>query len=118
MSTSDRIPAKKVLSEADNLEWVRKSLAESSGLSLKSFCERVCEHFGFLNSRGEPQTGNCALALRALESMGLISLQNSLGYRSAGMGRSHNPRCLDAPVPQPAGLPEDAGQIRELRLVQ
>jgi hypothetical protein len=118
MNTSNRIPAKKVLSEADNLEWVRKSLAESSGHSLKSFCERVCRHFGFLNSRGEPQTGNCALALRALESKGLISLQSSLGYKSTGIGRSHNPRCLDTPVPQPARLPKDAGEIKDLQIVQ
>ncbi len=86
MNTSDRIPAKKVLSEADNLEWVRKSLSESSGLSLKSFCERVCGHFGFLNSRDESQTGGCALALRALESRGLISLQSSPGYRPTARG--------------------------------
>jgi len=117
MDTSNRLPAKKTLSQPDNLEWVRQSLADSFGLSLKQFCIQTCEHFGFLNSRGEPQIGNCALALRALDDKGLISLQESLGYKSSGIGRPHEPRCLDAPVPQPSGLPEDAGKIGELKVV-
>ena len=117
MDTSNRLPAKKTLSQPDNLDWVRQSLADSSGLSLKQFCIQTCEHFGFLNSRDEPQIGNCALALRALDEKGLISLQKSLGYKSSGIGRPHEPRCLDAPVPQPSGLPEDAGKIGELKVV-
>ena len=117
MDTSNRLPAKKTLSQPDNLEWVRQSLAGSSGLSLKQFCIQACEHFGFLNSRGEPQIGNCALALKALDEKGLIALQSSLGYTSSGIGRSHEPRCLDTPVPQPASLPEDAGKIGKMQVV-
>ncbi len=117
MDTSNRLPAKNTLSQPDNLEWVRQSLAGSSGLSLKQFCIQACEHFGFLNSRGEPQIGNCALALKALDEKGLIALQSSLGYASSGIGRSHEPRCLDTPVPQPASLPEDAGKIGKMQVV-
>ncbi len=47
-----------------------------------------------------------------------IPLKDMLGCEPVRPGRPHRARCLDDPPPQPAGLPEDAGQIMELRIVR
>ncbi|MCR5169428.1 MAG: IS4 family transposase [Desulfovibrio sp.] len=118
MSIIKRIPLKDTLCQPDNLAWLRQSMAANAGLPIGRYCDIVCERLDLRNGLGELQSKNCYLALKAMDRQGKISLKDMLGCEPVRPGRPHRARCLDAPPPQPAGLPEDAGQIMELRIVR
>jgi hypothetical protein len=73
--------------------------------------EAVCAAFGFTDARGVPQRGTCLKALRELEAAGALTLPPPL--RRSG---PKAPRRLGAPVPAPAGVPADVGDLQGLRL--
>ena len=74
----------------------------------------LCEQFGFRNSRGKLQVTSCLAALRDLEREGHFELppgRNRIAER-------RRPKRLSEPVPEPHGVPEAAGDIRRLRLIE
>ena len=108
----------KNLSSFSMLGKVRQWLSEKAGATLTSFSKFVCKKCDFTDGRGQLQTSNCAVALKELDAKGKISLQESLKYTPRIGGKSHIPKCLDTPVPQPVGVPENVCDIADLRLVK
>ena len=117
MNTTKRIPLKEFLTQPDNLAWVQQSMVANAGLPIGKFCDLVCGHFDIRDTLGNLQSKNCYMALKAMDRQGKLSLKDMLGYEPVRAGLPHRPRCLDVPPPQPVGLPEDAGQLMELKIV-
>jgi hypothetical protein len=105
---------KDVLSEPANLAEVKQKLCSSAVHGRQQLAVLLCEQFGFRSSRGKLQITSCLAALRALEGEGQFQLPPGRN-KIAGQRR---PRRLSAPVPEPEGVPESAGDIRRLRLVE
>ncbi len=74
---------------------------------------RVCQRFGFLDARGQPQLASCLRALRTLDAAGQIRLpaprHNHRRCRPRGLGR---------PVPPPVGVPARVDQLCGLALIE
>ncbi len=90
--------------------WV-KSFPEGPRGAL---ARHLCEKLDLRDPRGKPQMGSVQKALRVLEAQGLWQLPEPRGRGSGAW----NPRRLDAPVPDPEGVPERVGAIRGLRLIE
>lgn len=74
----------------------------------------LCQQFGFRNSKGKLQDTSCLAALRALEREGHFQLPP----RRQKVASQRRPRRLSEPVPEPQEVPEAAGDIRRLRLIE
>ena len=87
-------------------------VARSAQASRTALGREVCTQFGFVDARGSAQLTGCVKALAVLESEGQIT---------APAPRAHchrpSPRCLDAPVPVPVGVPGEVRDVEGLRLV-
>ena len=100
------------LSQAANVERVRRLAAENPDMLRTQLADRVCDEFGFMDSRARRQSSGCLKALRVLESRGLVSLPAP----RTTPGRSR-PRRLEVEVPAPEDLPSEVGQVAGLELV-
>lgn len=74
----------------------------------------LCQEFGFRNSKGKLQETSCLAALRDLEREGHFQLPP----RRHKVVSQRRPRRLSEPVPEPQGVPEEAGEIQRLRLIE
>ena len=87
-------------------------VAQGPFASRAALGREVCGQFGFVDARGTAQLTGCLQALAVLETERRIRLPAARhpGHRPA-------PRCLDAPVPAPVGVPTRVGDVEGLRLV-
>jgi len=106
---------KRTLSQADSIEYIRHRLESVGNASRTQLADEFCEHFSFFDPNGDKQTAGCLKALRKLETQGWFILPASLARKP---GQSVGQRRLDEPVPAPAPLPDDAGKIERLTLIQ
>ena len=72
----------------------------------------VCAQLGFVDARGTAQLTGCLKALAVLESEGQITLPTPRAHCHRA-----SPRCLEAPVPAPVGVPGAVRDVEGLRLV-
>lgn len=103
---------KRTLSEPSSIEYVFDLLERNDTLNRSGLATRVCEHFGFYDTRGQEQRSGCLKALRELEAAGHFTLPAVFtrpGHRT--------PRRLSQPVALPREVPPQAGEIRGLELV-
>ncbi len=110
METQNQI--KRTLSEADAIEQINSMLDTTSNIKITKLADLLCDQYDFFDPRGERQRSGCLKALRSLEQAGLIVLPSS-----SKIPVKRNPRRLTKPVPEPQGVPDDAGNICELSLV-
>jgi len=61
---------KHTLTQPSSMEAIRAMLARNEHVNRSALADAVCRSFGFLDSRGGPQTGGCSKALRELERAG------------------------------------------------
>ena len=104
---------KRRLSQPDAIEHIRNVLNDAAHtIKRTELADKICEQFGFFDPRGGVQRAGCLKALRELEKTGLFVLPQA--HHIPG---KRSPRRLGANVPEPVGVPDEAGQIRGLRLV-
>jgi hypothetical protein len=110
METQHQI--KRTLSQPEVIEHINSMLDTSDTVIRTKLADQLCEQFGFFDPRGKKQRSGCLKALRELEQKGCFVLPPS--RYTSGKAR---PRRLGKPVPEPQGVPDGVGKIRELRLV-
>jgi hypothetical protein len=104
---------KRALSAPESIKYVRLLLEEEDEcLTRTGLAEVVCEEFGFQDPGGQNQIGGCLKALRELEARGWFQLPGPEIQKGAP-----SPRRLSGAVPEPAGVPAEAGDVAGLELV-
>ena len=113
METQNQV--KRTLEQPASIEAIRAILARSEQANRSSLVRTVCGTFGLLDGRGGPQIGGCSKALRELERAGHFVLPASTRPNVKG---PKGPRRLDAAVPAPLDVPEQAGEVLALELIK
>ena len=103
---------KRTLSTPTNIETIRQLLANEDVRHRTDVAIRACKQFNFYDARGQLQVSSCAKALRQLEKAGHIILPGVQKNRA-----KKSPRRLSEAVPQPVDVPDEVGDIQELRLL-
>ena len=106
---------KRTLEQPSSMEAIRAILARNEHANRSSLVRCVCSTFGLLDSRGDAQFGGCSKALRELERAGHFVLPASSRPNVKG---PKGPRRLEAAVPDPLDVPEQAGEVRALELIK
>ena len=104
---------KQALSEPANLAAVMRKLGLRGTRSRTRLASSLCRQFRFLDARGKPQVFTCLKALRDLEDAGHFRLPP----RQLDTVSHWRARRLAEPVPEPEGVPAEAGDVLGLRLV-
>ena len=106
---------KRALSAPNSIEIVRQLLTDRTYRYRSTFADAVCERFGFHDARGRLQRSGCIKALRELERSGhfVLPAPGAMGAKGA-----RSPRRLGRPVEEPHDVAEQAGEVRELRLIK
>ena len=103
---------KSILSRPASLSVVKRRL-RSGEKSRTHLAIWVCRRFGLRDAWRSLRVSSCLKALRDLEREGHLKLPPPvLGVVSHWRARRH-----PGPVPEPKGVPEDLGQVENLRLV-
>ena len=87
-------------------------VAQGACESRAALGREVCAQFGFVDARGTAQLTGCLKALTVLEAERQIPLPAPRLHP-----QRPSPRCLDAPVPAPVGVPTQVRDVEGLRLV-
>ncbi len=103
---------KRTLSKPETLEYVSRLLEERDFSSRSELAGFLCDQLRFYDPSGRPQRGGCLKALRELEAKGYFRLPPPRIQKGAP-----RPRRLAAPVEEPTGVPEQAGEVRGLALI-
>lgn len=106
---------KGTLSQSESIEQIQNYLDRQEHRGRTQLAKALCEHFSFYDPNGNHQVAGCLKALRELERDGWFILPES---QTAGTGKQVGQRRLNEPVPPPLALPEDAGKIQQLELIQ
>ena len=106
---------KRVLSEQSSIEIIRRLLGEGVYEYRSTFADAVCRRFRFHDARGRVQRSGCIKALRELEGLGHFALPVASPMGAKG---AKSPRRLGAPVAEPHDVPQRAGEVRGLCLIQ
>ena len=110
MNTQNQV--KRTLSRPKTINYVRELLLGNQFINRTGLADFLCEKFRFYDGRGKKQRGSCLKALRQLEADGRFALPAACmkpGVKS--------PRRLSEPVAVPQGVPEQAGDVRGLKLI-
>ena len=110
MITQNQI--KRTLSTAANIETIRQLLESEDILHRTDVALRACQQFNFYDARGQLQVSSCAKALRQLENAGHIILPGVSKKRARKSSRR-----LSEAVSLPVDIPDEVGDIQELRLL-
>ena len=103
---------KRTLSQPDAIAYVAEALTRGECAHRSALADLVCERFGFFDPRGQAQIEGCIKALRELEVAGHFKLPAAQGKP----GPSTPKRLLEA-VPDPMGVPDQAGEVCGLALI-
>lgn len=106
---------KSTLSQPEAIDQIQNHLEQIDNTSRTELSKELCDHFGFFDPKGNHQTTGCLKALRELEKDGWFILPAST---RSDAGKQARPRRLDQPIASPSPLPEDAGKIQQLQLIQ
>ena len=104
---------KRTLSQPDAIKYVSGLLKVKQFDSRKELADFLCKRFKFHDARNEVQRGGCIKALRELEEAGQLTLPIARGKTGP-----NTPKRLNKPVADPVGVPEKAGDVCGLELVQ
>jgi hypothetical protein len=103
---------KRTLSAPAGLAHVQEQVATGAFPHRTALADSLCDHFGFVDARGVRQRSGCLKALRELETRGDFQLPPARTAPGPRMARR-----LTAPVPAPAEVPAEVGDIDGLRLL-
>ena len=102
----------RTLNSPEGLATLRTVIGGNPNISRHKLAQIVCERFGFKNPRGVWQSSSCTTALNRMVGRGLLDLAPSA--RKHGWHR--HPRGTGVEPESPVAVPEQAGDIRDLRL--
>jgi len=103
---------KRALSRPEAMTHIQKLIQDGGFVNRTRLADSICEDLGLRDPRGQVQRAGCLKALRELEAAGKVRLpvpRMTPGERA--------PRRLAQPVPEPAGVPEEVGELRGLELL-
>ena len=103
---------KRTLSQPDAIAYVAEALIRGECAHRSALADLVCERFGFFDPRGQAQVEGCMKALRELEAGGHFKLPAAQGNPGP-----RTPKRLPEAVPDPTGVPEQAGDVRGLAMI-
>jgi hypothetical protein len=104
---------KRTLSQPDAIKYVSGLLKVKQFDSRKELADFLCKRFKFHDARNEVQRGGCIKALRELEKAGHFTLPIARGKTGP-----NTPKRLNKPVADPERVPEKAGDVHGLELIQ
>ncbi|MCP5065936.1 MAG: DUF4338 domain-containing protein [bacterium] len=97
---------------AEDLETVRRIIADESAPCRAEIARRVCREFDWVNEGGDLKAMSCRVALLRLQERGFLQLPAPL--RRNGNGKPYRP--TQEIAPPPAGIVGSAGEVSGLRL--
>jgi hypothetical protein len=104
---------KRTLSQPNAIKYVAGLLKVNKFVSRRELANFLCERFEFYDARRQTQRGGCIKALRELEAAGHFTLPVARGRTGP-----NTPKRLDKPVADPTRVPEKAGEVCGLELIQ
>ena len=110
METQNQI--KRTLTRPEAIEYVNHVLDTSDDINRTQLADHLCDTYEFFDPRGQRQRSGCLVAIRELEQKGHFVLPAA--NRST---KRKGPKRLGKPVPEPVGVPDKVGKIKELQLV-
>ena len=105
---------KRKLAQPDVLNHIRSRLAVNDGIHRTRMADELCDQYEFYDERGRRQRSSCLKALRQLEKEVGLALP---APRNSNKQGGWNPLRLGHEVAPAEGVPEKAGEVRELELV-
>ena len=112
VGVTEQSQVKRTLSAPAALVYVREQVATGAFRHRTALADFLCDHFAFRDVRGVGQRSGSLKALRELAAAGHVRLPAPLLAPGPRV-----PHRLAAPVPPPAGVPPEAGDIDGLHLV-
>lgn len=103
------------LREESSVSQIATILSQEQFDSRSALGRRVCEEFSFYDVRGRPRLAGCMKALTELAARRPEIILPAA--QQTTLKRGPRPRVLEAAVPVPQPVPEQLGQIAELRLI-
>ena len=110
MFTQNQI--KRTLSQPLTISYIADLLDGGEFVHRTELADFLCEEFGFHDVGGQPQRDGCVKALRELDASGHFTLPEA----QSKTGPS-TPKRLPEAVPDPTGVPEQAGDVRGLAMI-
>ena len=110
MFTQNQI--KRTLSQPVTIAYIADLLDSGEFINRSELAAFLCEECKFHDLRGHPQLDGCVKALRELEARGHFTLPTAQGKPGPS-----TPKRLAEAVPDPTGVPEQAGDVRGLALI-
>jgi hypothetical protein len=110
METQNQI--KRTLAQPEAIEHICSILDVNVNIKRTKLADQLCDQFDFFDPRGKKQRAGCLKALRELEQKGHFVLPPPCHIPGKVI-----PRRLAEPVTEPQGVPDDAGEICQLRLI-
>jgi|WetSurMetagenome_2_1015567.scaffolds.fasta_scaffold27581_2 hypothetical protein len=104
---------KRTLSQPEAIKHVAGLLKVNKFVSRRALAGFLCERYKFYDARKQIQRDGCIKALRELETAGHYRLPFAQGKTGP-----NTPKRLHQPVADPTRVPEKAGGVRGLELVQ
>ena len=102
----------KTLSQPDKIACLNAWLSEKSFASQREFGRYVCNTYDFKDSMDQPQITSTIVALKKLETKGLLVLPASVGA-----GGFHGPRLSDQPVEQKKNIPTKLSGLGPVEII-
>jgi len=104
---------KRTLSQPDAIKYVAGLLKVNKFVSRRELADFLCERFNFYDARKQAQREGCIKALRELESACHYTLPIARGKTG-----TNTPKRLQEAVADPTGVPDKAGEVCGLELIQ
>ena len=105
---------KRALSQPPAIAYVAGLLTDGGEfVNRTELADFLCEEFKFHDARGQAQRHGCLKALRELEAAGHFTLPAAQGKPGPS-----TPKRLPEAVPDPTGVPAQAGEVLGLALIQ
>lgn len=103
---------KRILNQPESIEYIQRLVRDNPGWTRSEVALRACDHFGFSDPQGRPQSSSCLKSLRGLESSRHIKLPAS----QTRPGKKF-PRRAPAAILPAMNVPYEAADVRGLRLI-
>lgn len=115
IETIKRNQIKETLTKKENLEILQQIVNENIDKKLIDIVKIVCEKFKFFDLAGKMQKGLTRSAILKLQVQGRLVLPEK--FTVTKKYHMKGPRCLSEPIPEPENMPEEAGDVKDLKLV-
>jgi hypothetical protein len=103
---------KRTLKQPEHIEYIQVLVKDNPGWNRSKVALQACDHFGFIDPQGRPQSSSCLKGLRELESAGHIKLPES----QTTPGKKF-PRRASAAILPATNVPFEVADVSGLKLI-